>query len=480
MALPITSEHPIAPSPPADSGLRRFLPAHPSYYEGILVQSARQFASMAMCTALAIALGGGHLAVAVIAAVPFLARTSHLVVPGLILRYGSWSVARTSFLIERFGFLAAAAAAVVRPGDWTLPLYLGALGFAFLGQALYDASMSALHNEVARPGAFGEYMSEKTRWASLAGLALGVAGAYGVDSIEHAGIPAHETRAMAIAVGIGIHLLIARPFAQMGAIARSRAKRPSRQVATIPEPPRGIRALVLPQTKEDWAVIQLALAWGFAYGFGARQTEAMAMRTLGLTVGAVTLLNALLVGAGVLGARTWGRLGDRFGGKALMAVAITAFALDPVWNLIAMYGHPIAFLPSYIIWGVSMTGWNIAQSLALVRQTGHPADRIRLITMYNVAYGVAAGIGPLLGGAVLTWTDARFSTSTAFATLFAVTTALRLATLPVLLRLPSKSASVQHISVVYMRLVRQQALRGTRAVGSAIRAPLRLFPGRPR
>lgn len=426
-----------------------------------------------MCTALAIALGGGHLTVAVLAAIPFAGRIAHLAVPALVLRHTAWRVARGAFWLERLGFLAAAATAVVRPGHWTLPLFLAVLGAAFLGQALYDASMSALHSEVAQPGAFGQYVSEKTRWASVAGLGLGVLGAYAVDSVEQTGLAPHVTRALAITAGIAIHCLLARPFARMGDIARIRAKRPSRQMAVIPS-----RRLTLPHSREDWAVIHLALAWGFAYGFGARQTEAMAMRTLGMSVGSITLLNAALIGAGVVGARTWGRLGDRFGGKGLMTFAMIAFALDPFWSLLAMYGHPAAFIPSYLIWGVFMTAWNIAQSLALVRQTGHPADRIRLITLYNVAYGVAAGVAPLLGGALLTWTDARFSSRAAFTTLFVVTAALRLASLPVLLRLPEKSASVRHIGTVYMRLVRQQTLRGTRAMGSALKAPLRLLPTR--
>jgi len=467
VALPITTEYPIAPNP-NDSGFRRFLPAHPGYYEGILVQSARQFASLAMCTALALALGGGHYTVAFLAAIPFVARTAHLTVPRLVLRYTSWTVARSAFWLERIGFLAAAASAIARPGSWTLPLFLGSLSLAYLGQAIYDAAMSALHNEVARPGGYGEYMSQKTRWASIAGLALGVGGAFAVDSVESAGVPSHIARALAIATGIGIHLLIARPFAQMGTIARKRANRPSRQLNTIEK-----RSFTWPATKDDWRVVQLALAWGFAYGFGARQTEAMAMTTLGVSVGTITVLNALLVGAGVLGARTWGRLGDRFGGRGLMAFAIAAFALDPLWTLLAMYVSPWAFLPSYLIWGVFMTGWNIAQSLALVRPTGHPADRIRLITMYNVAYGLAAGLGPLLGGALLTSMDARVSTRGAFTALFAVTTVLRLATIPVLLRLPaSRAATPKHISTVYLRLVKQQTLRGTRRMGHVMRTPV--------
>jgi hypothetical protein len=467
VALPITTEFPIAPSP-NDSRLRRLLPSHPGYYEGILVQSARQYASLAMCTALAIALGGGHYSVAALAAIPFVARISHLVVPRLVLRYTSWSVARGAFWLERMGFLSAAAAAIVRPGAWTLPLFLGSLGAAYLGQAIYDAAMSALHNEVAQPGAYGEYMSQKARWASIAGLVLGVGGAFAVDSVEHAGVAPHVARAIAIITGIAIHVLIARPFATMGKIARVRANRPSRQITAITG-----RGRMWPGTKEDWAVIHLALAWGFAYGFGARQTEAMAIKDLGVSVGTITLLNAALVGAGVLGARTWGRLGDRFGGKGLMAFAMAAFAFDPVWTMLAMYWSTYAFVPAYVIWGVFITGWNIAQSLALVRPTGHPADRIRLITMYNVAYGLAAGIAPVLAGALLTWMDTRTSTRGAYTVLFGATIALRVATIPILLRLPaSKAASPGHISTVYLRLVKQQTVRGTRLVRTAITTPV--------
>ena len=459
MALPLTTDAALSPpeaaSPAPDRGIRRLLPSHPGYYEGILVQSSRQFASLAMCTALAIALGGGHIAVAIIAAIPFLGRMSHLFVPALVRRHGSWSVARWSYWMERIGFLAAAVVAMSRPGGATLPLFLAALGVALVGQALYDAAMSALHSEVAVTGGFGEYISEKTRWAAIAGLTLGIAGSYAVDHVEHIGVPATIARALAIATGVAIHCLLARPFGRMGVIARQHARRPSRQIAAIPG-----KRLLLPRTRDDWAVIHLALAWGFAYGIGARQTEAMAMRELGMTVGSITLLNAALVGAGILGARTWGRLGDRFGGKGLMAIAMLAFALDPIWSLLAMFGHPAAFIPAYIIWGIFSTGWGIAQSLALVRTTGHPADRIRLITMYNVAYGLAAGIAPLLGGALLTYADGRLSTRGAFALLFVATMVLRLVTLPVLLRLPAaECASARYVWTVYLRLMKQRRSR---------------------
>jgi hypothetical protein len=445
--------------------LRRFAPTHPGYYEGILVQGARQFASVAMCTALAIAMGAGHLAIGVLAAIPFLSRMTHALVPALVRRHGSWALARGAFWCERSGFLAAAIVGVVRPGAWTVPLFLSAFAVGMLGQALYDGAMSALHSEVSEPGRFGEYTSVKTRWASLSGLALGVTASLGVDSTEHLGVPAHVARALAIAVGVGVHCLIARPFGRMGAIARDRARRESRGLQTRAD----LRAL-LPRTREEWAVVHLALAWGFAYGIAARQSEAMAMRTLGVSVGTIALLNAALLGVGVLGAKTWGRLGDRFGGKGLMALAMLAFALDPLWSILAVFVHPAALVPSYLIWGVFNTGWSIAQTVALVRTRGDPADRIRLLTIYNVAYGLAAGVSPLIGAALLTWLDGPLPTRGAFAALFAVAVVLRLATIPVLRRLPAaNAASARYVSSVYFRALMSQTMRRTRAVGTALK-----------
>jgi hypothetical protein len=445
--------------------IRRFAPEHPGYYEGIFVQGSRQFASVAMCTALAVAMGAGHLAIGVLAAIPFLARMTHIMIPALVRCHGSSAVARGAFWMERTGFLLTAVVAIVGPGAGAMPFFLAAFAVGMLGQAVYDGAMSALHSEVAAPGRFGEYTSVKTRWASISGLALGVAASIAVDSTEHLGVPAHVARALAIAVGVGVHCLIARPFARMGAIARDRARREARARSV----PGDVRAL-LPRTREEWAVVYLALAWGFAYGIAARQSEAMAMRTLGVSVGTIALLNAVLLGAGILGAKTWGKLGDRFGGKGLMALAMLAFAIDPVWSILALYVHAAALVPSYLIWGVFNTGWAIAQTVALVRTCGDPADRIRLLTIYNVAYGIAAGVSPLLGGALLTWLDGPLSTRGAFATLFALAVVLRLATIPVLRKLPAvNAASARYVSSVYFRAVLSRTMRRTRAVGSALR-----------
>jgi hypothetical protein len=434
---------------------------HPGYYEGMLVSGARVFASGAMFAGLALALGGGHLSIAAIAALPYLARTSHLAVPELVRRHGSGTVAGIAVWLERGGIFLAALAAIIRPHGWAIPGLLAGFAIGVLGQAFYDASLAALHTEASSPATFGRYIAIKTRWASLSGLVLGVLASVAVDSSEHFGVPPHIARGLAIATGVAVHLLVALPLGRMRAIAQEKGRAHLAPAAPSERKP----WLLLPRTPEQWAVVKFALAWGFAFGICNRQGEAMAISVLGVSVGSITMLNALLLGAGIIGAKTWGRLADRFGGKGLLSIALLAQALDPVWTLGAMLVHPALLIPGYAIWGVFNSGWNIAQSTTLVRTSGPAADRIRALVIYNVAFGFAAGTAPLLGGAILEFLDTRYATTVSYGALFVFATVLRLSSFRFLRNLPAPpSQPGRYVSKVVFRAARHRAIARTRAV----------------
>ena len=442
------------------------MPDHPGYAEGILVTGSRVFASGAMFAGLVLALGGGHLAIAAVAAIPYLGRLPQLAVPALLRRRSSSSVAQIAAWVERLGLLLAAAAGILRPEGWAVPGFLAGLALAMLGQGVYDGTMAALHSEASTPETFGEYNAVKSRWASVAGLVLGVLASLAVDATERAGVPAHIARALAVAAGAIIHLTVTLALRRMGRVAQEHlAARRARARQAMPTP-----ALVLPLPSERWALIRFALAWGFATGISLRQGEAMAISELGVSVGAITLLNALLVGAGLLGAKSWGRLADRFGGKGLLSIALVALALDPVWVIAAMLLHPLLLVPSYFLWGVFNSGWNIAASITLVRTRGPVADRIRMVTIYNVAFGVAAGVAPVVGGLLLELVDARFSPRVAYGVLFMLAATLRLSALPLLRKMPAPPAERgRYVSAVVLRAVRRavrrRAASRTRAIG---------------
>src|SRR5918992_983697 len=148
-----------------------------------------------MFAGLALALGGGHLAIATLAALPALTRLAHLAVPELVRRHGSWGVASAATWLERAGFLLAALFGIVRPEGWAVPGLLAGIGVGFLGQTIYDASLAALHTEATLPGTFGRYTATKARWAAISGLVLGVLASLAVDAAERAaGVPPNIAR----------------------------------------------------------------------------------------------------------------------------------------------------------------------------------------------------------------------------------------------------------------------------------------------
>jgi MFS family permease len=191
----------------------------------------------------------------------------------------------------------------------------------------------------------------------------------------------------------------------------------------------------------------------------------MAISVLGVSVGTITLLNAVLVGAGVLGAKLWGQLGDRFGGKGLMSIALLGLAIDPLWMLAALFVHPLFLIPSYALGGVFNSGWTIAQNMTLVRTTGHASDRIRVFAFYNVAFGLAAGTAPMVGGTILELLDTTYSPSIAYGALFALAVTLRLHAYRHLRGMPAPPARRgRYVSTVVFRAVRRRAVRRTRGV----------------
>jgi hypothetical protein len=420
-----------------------------------------------MFAGLAVALGGGHFTIAALAALPYGARLMHLAMPELLRRYQAGRVARAATWLERGGFLAAAFFGIVRPPGVTLAGFLIGFAIGVIGQQLYDGSMASLHSEATTPETYGHYTAIKSRWGSAAGLALGILASIALDATERLGVPAHVARSLAIAGGALVHVLIALPLARMRARARSIAVSSPPIALSVPTPttPNGALTpqrswVVVPRTPEQWKLVRFALAWGFAIGFSTRQGEAMAITHLGVSVGLIMLLSAVAVGGGIVGAKSWGRLSDRFGGKGLMSIAFAGLSLDPLWWLAALYVHPAFLFVGYLLYGISNSGWNITVSMTLVRTAGAGSERIRAFVMYSVAFGLAAGIAPMLSGALLDLVDARYGATAAYSALFAIGLVLRLAAYPWLKQVPAPQAERGgYVSAVVLRAMRWRVRR---------------------
>ena len=423
-------------------------------------------ASGAMFAGLALALGGGHFTIAALAALPYTARLMHLAMPELLRRHSAGRVAFAATWLERGGFLIAAVFGILKPGAFTLPGFLFGFAVGVLGQQLYDGSMASLHSEATTATTYGRYTAIKSKWASLAGLALGIVASIALDASERLGVSAHIARSLAIVGGVGVHLLITGPLARLRSRARTIALvQGSGPCLPTPTTPNATQTpqhswIVLPRTPEQWRLVRFALTWGFAIGFSTRQGEALAIGHLGVSVGTVMLLSAIAVGGGIVGATSWGRLSDRFGGKGLMSIAFAGLSLDPIWWLAAMFLHPAFLFVGYLLYGICNSGWNITVSMTLVRTAGVGGERIRAFVVYSVAFGLAAGLAPMVSGGLLDILDARYGATAAYAALFSIALALRLSAYPWLKQVPAPNAERgSYVSAVVLRAVRWRVRR---------------------
>jgi len=96
----------------------------------------------------------------------------------------------------------------------------------------------------------------------------------------------------------------------------------------------------------------------------------------------------------------------------------------------------------------------------MVRTAGEGGERIRAFVVYSVAFGLAAGIAPMMSGALLDVMDARYGAPMAYTALFAIAFLLRLSAYPWLREVPAPQAQRgAYVSAVVLRAVRWRVRR---------------------
>lgn len=119
----------------------------------------------------------------------------------------------------------------------------------------------------------------------------------------------------------------------------------------------------------------------------------------------------------------WGKLSDKFGDKAIMAVSYSMIPLVPL--LMLFMKTPLQALPIFIFSGFAWAGFEIASFnylLDCAPKKGQPV----FIANYKAFFNIATFLGPLIGGALLTFFgDLTFLTLSGIPLLFLISFALR-------------------------------------------------------
>ncbi len=430
--------------------------------EAALTSAFRVLSGGAILTGLVLTFSTSHLVIGLVGALPLLARSAQLLVPRIVRRFGVWRVTRSAAWVERLGFLGAAAVGVLRP-DHALALLLIGVAIGTLAAAVYDISLTAMTRERVPAEDQGVFFGIRTRWSSAFGVAIGIVAGLLLDAAEARGMLPGTARGFALIAGLvpaAFAILAVRRFhgqprltslqLPLGLTPDDAARKTPIATATIgaagerteglpPAPP------VMPFTTSQGrryagslrGLLWFGALWGFSTGLLVRHVDAFAMEVLGYSVGTLTIIAGLIAGCGALGAKTWGRLGDRYGAKAILVLATFVIAINPLWYAAATSSYAWPYLVAQVLGGVASSGWSIGVPLLLLNTPlGRRGDPMRAFALFQATVGIAAGVGPLVGGWVLTLMS-HTSPGAAYLSLFAISAVLRLGAVWVLVRVPA-------------------------------------------
>jgi len=153
-----------------------------------------------------------------------------------------------------------------------------------------------------------------------------------------------------------------------------------------------------------------------------------------------TVLTAAVFAARVAVYPWLGRMVRRFGARSLLCFAgLGVTPLAVLWLVSDAFAY---LLVVQVLAGVVWGAYELATCL-LFFETMPRAERLSLLTFFNVANAVALVAGSLLGGALL---GVLGESPNAYAVLFAVSSALRLACALLLFRLPAVRITVRPLA----------------------------------
>ena len=430
---PALSDH-----PPRPSSRRRLLPRAGLRRDlWVTTADATAFSLMVGCgetyiPAFALALGLGPVAAGMTASLPVLVGAIfQLVTPLGVARLGTnrgWCVACTA--VQALSFIPFAVWAI--RGHATLPELLVAASVywsaGMAGAPAWNSWMGTLIPESMRTA----YFANRNRLGQF-GVFIGfVAGGLMLQWGESRGVTLLAFAGLFIAAAI-CRIISTLMLTSCREVTRPQQDRPDTPRAAGQGTPRAlVRGLLatLRRMAGTPAGPLVTYLWAFVFTaqFAAPYFTPYMLRERKFSYHAFMLVVATSFLAKALALPTLGRLGSRIGSLGLLWVGgLAVIPLSLLWLPSANVGYLIGV---QVVAGVCWACWELAVALLFFDAVPH-ADRTGVVTVYNLGLAMATLAGAATGGMLL---RALGEDSSAYMAVFAASSLLRLATLPLLRR----------------------------------------------
>ncbi|MGE5539140.1 MAG: MFS transporter [Gemmatimonas sp.] len=363
--------------------------------EGVYAQIAGALTSGVLLIGFAMKLGASNMAVGLLASVPFLAQLCQLPAIALVERLRARRAISVAGLVaSRILLIPVALLPVLGPGPLSLGLLIGGMALSAALGSIAACSWNSWMRDLIPPSRLGAFFGHRLFLATGFATACGLAGGYFVDHGEGA----------ATALGVDpftVVFLLAAALGLVGTLHLSRVPEPP---MAAPERRVPLRAIV----REPFAdanfrrLLAFLGTWHFAVNLVSPFFVVYLVSQLHYDITVVTTLTVAGQLANLAMLRLWGRLGDRYGNKAVLSVCAPVF-------LLCILAWPFAAMPDaarwtmtllfaiHVVMGMAQAGINLSTANFGLKLAPHGRATAYLAAS-SLMTSLAAGIAPIVGG----------------------------------------------------------------------------------
>jgi len=377
--------------------------------EGIVSMGFGGIAGGAFLAAFALALGANYLQIGILAAIPSLMQPLQIPIILLVERLKQRKLIAVSgwFLAQLLWFpMALIPFFIGTPSAGAISMLLGLMAVRSIFSAAVNCSWNSWVRDLVPQQILGRYYSRRLALGTVVAVVFGLAAAFFID-YWRGQVPSEN-----VVFGYTYAILFGALFLGLASpVFMSRMPEPLMQTPLGPKP--SLRETITAPLRNNnfRRMMMFLLFWGFASNLAVPFFAVYMLQRLGLPLLTVILLSVVSQLFNIMFLRVWGPLADRVGSKTVLSLSVSLYLLVILgWTFTTMPERYFLTIPLLVILhifagiaaaGVSLTVGTIGMKLSPQGQA------TSFLAGSSLAISLGAGIGPLVGGVLADFFNAR-------------------------------------------------------------------------
>lgn len=368
---------------------REFL--RPLILDGAWSKAMEAVTSGVVLAALALYLGADPFLIGLIGASPFFAQLSQFAGLRLVFRVRDRrKVSLAAAFISRILIACVGIIALSGPSPWALPALVAILAASGCLAAVSAVSWAFWMRDLIPQHVYGDRFSRRFAMQALVSVAMTLTAGIGLS---------YAAGTAGIGLGLALLFFAGAAFGMVSLAYAARLPEVDLNPADAAPSIAGlVRAVMGERDRRDTTLF--LLAWTIAAFLGMPFVTVFLLREAGLGFGIVSTLTAVAMAASFLTFRFWGRSVDRFGTRAVLALAIpsAAFAMLVLPVAAGVGSWRLALLSAvFVVSGSAFAAIDVAVAKLVARQAPFTGAGTFLAGA-GIARALAAGTATILGG----------------------------------------------------------------------------------